>query len=216
MPFIEYLKGSCKDACGKLCDFCTSREKCCSQIEHVPKPFPDHEKPGYHYISADKTRTNNRVVDDYLLRTQLKKAYISGECCLKDPTSISNFSRQFIVSEECITDYRKHLKLLELRKEKRKKQGIAKASALAKKKYEDYDWNAMLNDGSFTKQKVAVLDKFLRHHKLHSASNKKAKLSAVQRHITQQSTATSQTAEKEKSDSDSGDESEIESSFSND
>ena len=72
----------------------------------------------------------------------------------------------------------------------------------------------MLNNGSLTKQKVAVLDKYLRHHKLHSASNKKAKLSAVQRHITHQSTATSQTAEKEKSDSDSGDESEIESSFS--
>ena len=53
----------------------------------------------------------------------------------------------------------------------------------------------MLNDGSVSKQTVAVLDKYLRHHKLHSVSNKKAKLSAVQRHITHQSTATSQTAE---------------------
>ena len=68
----------------------------------------------------------------------------------------------------------------------------------------------MINDGSVSKQTVAVLDKYLRHHKLHSVSNKKAKLSAVQRHITHQSTATIQTAEKEKSDSDSGDESEIE------
>ena len=48
------------------------------------------------------TPTNNRVVDDYLPRAQLKKAYISGECSLEDPTSISNFSRQFIVSEECV------------------------------------------------------------------------------------------------------------------
>ena len=70
----------------------------------------------------------------------------------------------------------------------------------------------MLNDGSVRKQTVAVL--YLRHHKLHSVSNKKAKLSAVQRHITHQSTATSQTAGKEKSDSDSGDESEIEAPFS--
>ena len=72
--FLEYLKGSCKDAHGKLCDFCTSREKCCSQIEHVRRPFPDHEY-GYHYLPADKTPTNNRVVDDCLPRTQLKKAY---------------------------------------------------------------------------------------------------------------------------------------------
>ncbi len=123
--FLEYLKGSCKDAHGKLCDFCTSREKCCSQIEHVPRPFSDHESPGYHYLPVNKTPTNNRVVDDYLPRVQLKKAYISGECSLEDPTSISNFSRQFIVSEKCVTDYLKHLKLLELRKDKRKKQRTA-------------------------------------------------------------------------------------------
>ena len=72
----------------------------------------------------------------------------------------------------------------------------------------------MLNDCSLAQQTVAVLDKYLRHHKLHSASTKKAKLCTVQRHITHQSTATSQTAEKEKSDSDSGDESEIEATFS--
>ena len=33
--FLQYLKGSCKDAHGKVCDFCTSREKCCIQIERV-------------------------------------------------------------------------------------------------------------------------------------------------------------------------------------
>lgn len=46
---------------------------------------------------------------------------------------------------------------------------IEKSFAEAKKKYEDYDWNAMLNDGSFTKQKVAVLDTEilkLRYHQL--------------------------------------------------
>ena len=59
--FLEYLKGSCKDAHGKVCDFCTTR------------PFPDHETSGYHYLPVDKTPTNNMVVDDYLPRAQLKK-----------------------------------------------------------------------------------------------------------------------------------------------
>ena len=119
-------------------------------------PFSDHETPGYHYLPVDKTPTNNRVVNDYLPRARLKKAYISGECSVEDPTSISNFSRQFIVSEECVMNYLKHLKLLQLRKDERKKQRIAEACAKAKKKYEDYDWNAMLSDALFAKQTMAV------------------------------------------------------------
>ena len=51
--------------------------------------FASQEKSA---VARLKTPTNNRVVDDYLPRTQLKKAYISGECSLEDPTSISNFS----------------------------------------------------------------------------------------------------------------------------
>jgi hypothetical protein len=157
-----------------------------AKIKHVPWPFPDHKSRRYHYLPADKSPTNNRFVNDYLARTQLKKAYISGEYSLEDPISISNFSRQFMVSKNVL------LTILST-----KKKIIAEASAKAKKKYEGYDWNAMFNYGSLTKQTVAVLDKYLRHHKLHSASNKKAKLSAVQRHITHQLTATSQTVERE-------------------
>ena len=53
-------------------------------------------------------------------------------------------------------NYLKHLKLLEHRKDERKKQRIAEACAKAKKKYKDYDWNAMLSDGSLAKQTMAV------------------------------------------------------------
>ena len=48
--FLEYLKGSCEiSSSGKLCDFCKSSEKCCSQTERVPRLFPDHQSPGLHY-----------------------------------------------------------------------------------------------------------------------------------------------------------------------
>ncbi|CAB4016707.1 hypothetical protein NEMVEDRAFT_v1g220488 [Paramuricea clavata] len=134
--------------------FAPAERSAVAKIEHVP--WPDHKSRRYHYLPADKTPTNNRVVNE-------------------DPIM---------------------------------QKKIVKASAKAKKKYEDYDWNAMFNDGCFTKQTVAVLDKYQRHHKLHSASNKKAIVSAVQRHITHQFNATSQQL-KEKSDSDSRDESEI-------
>ena len=120
--FLEYLKGSCKDSGGTLGDFCSSREKCCSETERVPRPFPDHESPGLHYLTLDKTPTNSRVTDDYLPRVQLKKAYASGECSLEDQTSISKFSRSFVVSQECVKNYLEHLKLLELEREEKERK----------------------------------------------------------------------------------------------
>ena len=42
----------------------------------------------------------------------------------------------------------------------------------------------MLEDGSLTKQTIAVLDKYLRHHNIDCQGRKKAKLNEVQRHIT--------------------------------
>lgn len=42
----------------------------------------------------------------------------------------------------------------------------------------------MLEDDSLTKQTIAVLDKYLRHHNIDCHERKKAKLNEVQRHIT--------------------------------
>ena len=44
----------------------------------------------------------------------------------------------------------------------------------------------MFKDGSLSKQTIAVIDKYLKHHGLRTASNKHAKLMEVQRHIIQQ------------------------------
>ena len=64
------------------------------------------------------------------------------------------------------------------------KERAEKKSAQAGKKYEDFDWVAMLEDGSLTKQTIAVLDKYLRHHNIDCQRKKKAKLNEVQRYIT--------------------------------
>ena len=39
-------------------------------------------------------------------------------------------------------DYLEHLTLLDLKKDKRKKERLAKKSAEASKTYQEYDWNA--------------------------------------------------------------------------
>ena len=97
--FVEYLKGACKEngeSGTALCDFCSStREQCCEEIEHVARPFPENESDGHHYLPLSKTPANNRLVDDYMPRVQLKAEYVSGQCSLDDPTSISKFAREF-------------------------------------------------------------------------------------------------------------------------
>ena len=51
--------------------------------------------------------------------------------------------------------------MLELKKEKRKKERLEKSSVKAKMTYQDYDWVGMCNDETLSKQTVAVLDKYL-------------------------------------------------------
>ena len=78
------------------------------------------------------TPTVKRTVDDYLSQAQLRKAYQSGECSLEDLDSISKFAPEFVVLEECVKTYLEHLKLLELKKEKRKKERLERSSVKAK------------------------------------------------------------------------------------
>ena len=181
--FLEYQKGACEISSGKLCDFCKSSEKCCSQTERIPRPFADYQSPGLHYLPVHMTPTVNRTIDDYLPRAQLRKAYQSGECSLEDLDSISKFAQEFVVSEECVKTYLEQLKLLELKKVKGKKERLEKSSVRAKMTYQDYDWVGMCNDGSLSKQTVAVLDKYIQYHHLKSHPLKKEKLIEVQRHI---------------------------------
>ena len=68
-----------------------------------------------------KTPANNRLVDDYMPRVQ-QPAYASGTCSLDDPTSISKLSKEFVVAEGCVKDYLEYLTLLDLKKDKRKKE----------------------------------------------------------------------------------------------
>ena len=90
------------------------------------------------------------------------------------------------MAEGCIKDYLEHLTLLDLKKDKRKKERLAKKSAEASKTYQEYNWNAMFKKGCLRKQTISVIDKYLKHHGLRTTSNKHAKLIEVHRHIQQQ------------------------------
>ena len=61
-----------------------------------------------------------------ILGCNLKKAYLLDECTLDNPNKILEFSKKFVVSEECIRGNLEHLKLHDLKKEKRKKERAGK------------------------------------------------------------------------------------------
>ena len=66
----------------------------------------------------------------------------------------------------------------------------------------------MLKDCSLTKQTIAVLDKYLRHHNIDCQGKKKAKLNEVQRHITNH-LAVTQNLREQDSDTDESEEDEV-------
>jgi len=66
----------------------------------------------------------------------------------------------------------------------------------------------MLEDGSLTKQTIAVLDKYLRHHNIDCQGRKKVKLNEVQRHITNH-LAVTQNLREQDSDTDESEEDEV-------
>ena len=84
----------------------------------MPRSFPDYESTGLHSLPMNKTPMANRITDDFHPRVQLKKAYVLGECTLDNPNKILEFSKKFVVSEECIRGNLEHLKLLDLKKDK--------------------------------------------------------------------------------------------------
>ena len=92
--------------------------------------------------------------------------------------------------------------------QKKKKKKAEKKSAPAGKQHEDFDWVARLEDGSRTKQTIAVLDKYLRHHNKDCQGRKKAKLNEVQRHITNH-LAVTQNPREQDSDTDESEEDEV-------
>ena len=127
----------------KLGDFCKSSGECCSQTERIPRPVPDYQRPGFHYLPVDMTPTVDRTADDYLPRTHLKNTYQSGECSREDLDSISKFAQELVVSEERV----KKIGALEIvgsKEGKENKERLEKSTVKAKMTYEDYDWFGML------------------------------------------------------------------------
>ena len=70
-----------------------------------------------------------------------------------------------------VNDYVKHLKNIEFMKQLRATVTKNEANTRKTKKYEDYNWSAMIKDDSIGKLTVIELNKFLQAYKLPQATS---------------------------------------------
>ena len=132
--FLEYLNGACKEIeeIRTLCDVCSTREQCCEEIERVARRFPTTKVVGIIIFLLSKTQRTN---DSLMITCHgycWTAASASGQCSLDDPSSIST---KFDAAEACVKDYLELLTVLDLKKDKRKKERLAEGS----KTYQEYD-----------------------------------------------------------------------------
>ena len=80
-------------------------------------------------------------------------------------------------------DYIKHLKNIEFTKQLRATVSKNEANTRKTKKYKDYNWSAMIKDGSIGKLTVIELNKFLQANKLPQQVNKLDKIKTIVNHL---------------------------------
>ena len=122
-------------------------------------------------------------VDAFQPRKQAKDLIAAGR--LRTDDESKNFSQKFIVDEALARKYVEHVKVLETNKRKRAEKKRLMAQLEKDRRYDEYDWISLFNDGLLKKLTVADLNKYLLHNKMvHCLKLKKAeKVRIIQGHI---------------------------------
>ena len=90
--YMEFLKGSCEKEKSARCEFCVSNDFCCSaDIKHIPRPYPDAQRPGLHYLATEDTPTVGRSVDDFHPRVQLRVIFREHNSFFDNPDKHHRF-----------------------------------------------------------------------------------------------------------------------------
>ena len=116
--FLEFRKGVCtRDGEYEPCNFCKEE----TLVKASPQPFPDYTAlPEYKYLDFQSTHdlSQEREIDDYLPRSNIKKLFNKHEIASDDVNAVLQFSEKYIVKKELVVKYCKHLEYLELNKTK--------------------------------------------------------------------------------------------------
>ena len=145
----------------------------------------DYSADGHHYKSALDTPLEIdgkvRSVDDFQPRKNVKEYLAQG--MLKSENDFERFCRTFACGKILVKKYVQHLKILEINK--RKRADIRKNQEQESKRYEEYEWTKLFEEGKLKKLKVQELDKYLIYHNLRKSLNlrRKEKVTLINSHI---------------------------------
>ena len=167
--FSEEAREKCLLVTGELCEECVvNPSKPGEKLVAVPQPEVNQESSAY--LSVSQTSFKDRIVDDYLPRKNLDELF--KEKKLEKEEEILSASKKFLVARKFIEKRIKHLKILELRKELRKKETEAKRSERIRKEFQDYDWEDEIERQNFKNLVVKDLKKYCSNYNLGSSGRK--------------------------------------------
>ena len=167
--FSELAKEKCLLLSGTLCNECLHNpQKSGEKLVTVPQPEVDHENDTY--LDVAETSYRDRDIDDYLPRKNLDQLFRDGKLNMEE--DIIDASKKFLVDRNFVVKRIQHLKLLQLKKELRKKETESKRNDRNIKSFDDYDWEEEIERNNFKKLVVKDLKKYCEKFKLGSSGKK--------------------------------------------
>ena len=161
--YSELAKEKCFLLDGNLCAKCIeSPQKPGEKLVTVPQPEVDPETSSY--LDVSKSSYRDKSIDKYLPRKNFDQLFHTGK--LEGENDILAFSNNFLVERKFIEKRIQHLKLLQLKKELRKKETEAKRRARIVKEFKDYNWQEEIESNNFKNLVVKDLKKYCDKYKL--------------------------------------------------
>ena len=167
--FSELGKEKCLLVTGHLCGECIKNpQNEGEKLVTVPQPEVDIEKNVY--LQVSETSYKDREIDDFLPRKNLDQLYKDGKLITED--DINSASKKFLVERKYILKRIEHLKLLQLKKELRKKDTEVKRNQRNVRSFSDYDWEEEIEIQNFKHLVVKDLKKYCEKFNLGTVGRK--------------------------------------------
>ncbi|CAC5414034.1 unnamed protein product [Mytilus coruscus] len=110
------------------------------------------------FLTPFEVEGTKRQIDDYQPRANLKRLFSYGNISSQNKIAGSEFSVKFIVPEEKVNNFIRHLETMKLGREKRMLTAQQKRQSEAEKTYEEINWDEMFENNLIEKQTVATLN----------------------------------------------------------
>jgi hypothetical protein len=142
---------------GKICDKCLENPyKPGEKLITVPQPEVDTNNSSYKDVSVSSYQ--GRIVDDFLPRKNIDQLFQTKK--LETEEEILACSKEYLVERKFVEKRIHHLKLVDLKKQLRKKETALKWNERNVKTFNDYNWEEEIENNTFKNLVVKDLKKY--------------------------------------------------------